>query len=75
MASIRPDIFVPPLISRLERSLETLTEPHKFTAAVKCISAVVRVLVRPGPLWDVRTSVTSAATVTALRPCQPGPDG
>ena len=51
MASIRPDIFVPPLISRLERSLETLTEPHKFTAAVKCISAVVRVLVRPGPLW------------------------
>jgi proteasome activator subunit 4 len=30
--------------------VETLTEPHKFTAAVLCMSAVCRVLVRPGPL-------------------------
>jgi len=51
LASIRPDIFIPPLVSKLTSSLETLTEPHKFTAAVKCICSVSRSLVRPGPLY------------------------
>jgi len=51
LASIRPDIFIPPLISKLSSSLETLTEPHKFTAAVKCLCSVSRSLVRPGPLY------------------------
>ena len=27
-------------------ALETLTEPHKFTAAVKCLGSVARILVR-----------------------------
>jgi len=51
LASIRPDIFIPPLISKLSSSLETLTEPHKFTAAVKCICSISRSLVKPGPLY------------------------
>ena len=39
LAHMRPDIIVPPLIRKLDLSLETLTEPFKFTAAVKCIVA------------------------------------
>lgn len=37
LSSIRPDIMIPPLLRKLDQSLETLTEPFKFTAAVKCI--------------------------------------
>ena len=46
MSSIRPDMFLPPLLDKLSTSLETLTEPHKFTAAVKCLGSVARILVR-----------------------------
>ena len=42
LASIRPDIVIPPLIKKLDDSLETLTEPFKFTAAVKCIVSGAR---------------------------------
>ena len=42
MSSIRPDIFLPPLLDKLTGSLETLTSPHKFTAAAKCLSSVAR---------------------------------
>ena len=37
LASIRPDLVIPPLLRKLDLSLETLTEPFKFTAAVKCL--------------------------------------
>ena len=37
LASIRPDLIIPPLLLKLDLSLETLTEPFKFTAAVKCL--------------------------------------
>lgn len=50
LSSIRPDMFLPALISKFESSLETLTSPHKFTAAVKCLCSVSRILVRPGHL-------------------------
>ena len=39
LAYIRPDIILPPLLRKLDMSLETLTEPFKFTAAAKCIVA------------------------------------
>ena len=49
LAAIRPNIFLPPLLLRLDSGLDTLTEPHKFTVAVKCLSSMARSLVRPGP--------------------------
>ena len=42
MASIRPDIFLPGLVTKLETSLWCLTSPHKFTAAAKCLGSVAR---------------------------------
>ena len=51
LSSIRPDMFLPPLISKFYSSLETLTSPHKFTAAAKCLCSVSRILVRPGRLY------------------------
>ena len=53
MASIRPDLYLPPLIQRLEAALETLTSPHKFTAAAKCLGSVARILTRPGPQYPL----------------------
>jgi len=51
LSSIRPDMFIPPLISKLDTALATVTEPHKLTAAIKCICSVARSLVRPGELF------------------------
>ena len=46
MSSIRPDIFLPELVTKMETKLETsmtsLTSPHKFTAAAKCLGSVAR---------------------------------
>ena len=42
MSSIRPDIFLPELVTKLETSLTCLTSPHKFTAAAKCLGSVAR---------------------------------
>ena len=67
MSSIRPDIFLPGLVTKLETSLTSLTSPHKFTAAAKCLRSVARwdhlintceiqiilcrLLTKPGPLY------------------------
>ena len=51
MASIRPALFLPELMARLDTALATLTSPHKFTAAAKCLGSVARILTRPGPSY------------------------
>ncbi|XP_023231412.1 proteasome activator complex subunit 4-like [Centruroides sculpturatus] len=43
-----PEVVIPPVLERLYSSLETLTEPHCLTAAMHCIVAVARTLVRGG---------------------------
>ena len=39
---IRPNIFLPGLVTKLETSLTSLTSPHKFTAAAKCLGSFAR---------------------------------
>ena len=56
LASVQPSLFIPPLIQKLQQGIETLTEPHKFTAAVKCLSSVSRSLVCPGNLFPLGPS-------------------
>ena len=48
MSSISPAVFLPPLMTKFTTSLDTLTSPHKFTAAAKCLGSVARIMVRPG---------------------------
>lgn len=45
LAIIKPALVVPPLLERLHSSLESLTEPHKLTAAMQAVSAVARPMV------------------------------
>merc|ERR1719341_636472 len=56
LAAVQPSLFIPPLIQKLQQGIDTLTEPHKFTAAVKCLSSVSRSLVCPGSLFPLGPS-------------------
>ena len=56
LAAVQPRLFIPPLIQKLQQGIDTLTEPHKFTAAVKCLSSVSRSLVCPGTLFPLGPS-------------------
>ncbi|XP_022243744.1 proteasome activator complex subunit 4-like [Limulus polyphemus] len=46
LATVRPEIVIPPVLDRLYSSLETLTEPHRLTATMQCIVSVARALVQ-----------------------------
>lgn len=48
LAILRPEIVVPPLLERLYPALETLTEPHRLTATLQCVTCTLRELVRGG---------------------------
>ncbi|GFW26343.1 proteasome activator complex subunit 4 [Trichonephila clavipes] len=45
LGALRPELVIPPILERLYSSLETLTEPHRLTAAMHCIVPVCRPLV------------------------------
>lgn len=46
LAQLRPQLVIPPLLERLYSALDNVTEPHRLTAALQCLVAVVRPLVR-----------------------------
>ncbi|CAL1268748.1 unnamed protein product [Larinioides sclopetarius] len=45
LGTLRPELVIPPILERLYSSLETLTEPHRLTAAMQCMVPVCRSLV------------------------------
>ena len=47
LATLRPEIVIPPLVERLYLALETLTEPHKLTASMHAVVSVSRFEFRP----------------------------
>lgn len=51
MAQLRPDLVVPPLLERLYSAVDTVTEPHRLTAALQCVVSVVRPLVSGGEVY------------------------
>lgn len=51
MAQLRPDLVVPPLLERLYSAVDTVTEPHRLTAALQCVVSVVRPLVSGGKAY------------------------
>jgi proteasome activator subunit 4 len=42
LATLRPEIVIPPLVERLYLAFETLTEPHKLTATMHAVVSVSR---------------------------------
>ncbi|KAK8767206.1 hypothetical protein V5799_006012 [Amblyomma americanum] len=70
LSLLRPELVIPPVIERLYSSLETLTEPHRLTAAMHCVVAVARSLVRGGRFFAEGPS----HVVPLLNSCLPGID-
>ncbi|KAL3232022.1 hypothetical protein MRX96_023105 [Rhipicephalus microplus] len=70
LALLRPELVIPPVIDRLYSSLETLTEPHRLTAAMHCVLAVARSLVQGGRFFPEGPS----HVVPLLNSCLPGID-
>ncbi|XP_059622095.1 proteasome activator complex subunit 4-like [Phlebotomus argentipes] len=45
LADLRPELIIPGVIERVYATLDSLTEPHKLTAALQCFVSVARPLV------------------------------
>jgi len=45
LATLRPEIVLPPVVERLMEALETVTQPHKLTASMYAVFCVARSLV------------------------------
>lgn len=45
LADLRPDTIIPEVIDRVYATLDSVTEPHKMTAALQCLVGVARALV------------------------------
>ncbi|CAN7938235.1 unnamed protein product [Ixodes hexagonus] len=70
LALLRPELVIPPVIERLYSALETLTEPHRLTAAMHCVVAVARSLVLGGSYFPEGPS----HVMPLLSSCLPGID-
>lgn len=42
LGTIRPNIIVPIILEKLYSSMDSLTEPHKYTSSMMCLKAVAR---------------------------------
>lgn len=42
LATLRPKLMIPPAIELMYTALDTLTEPHRYTAAMHCVAAISR---------------------------------
>lgn len=45
LADLRPELILPGIIERVFTTLDSITEPHKFTASLQCLASVSGVLV------------------------------
>lgn len=46
LATLRPKVIVPLVLDKIYATLDSLTEPHKLTAAMQCLVAVARPMVQ-----------------------------
>lgn len=51
LAQLKPELVIPPLLERLYSALDTVTEPHRLTAALQCLVSVIRPLVSGGTAY------------------------
>lgn len=45
LAELRPELIIPDIVDRVYTTLDSVTEPHKMTAALQCLVSVSRALV------------------------------
>ncbi|CAF4504295.1 unnamed protein product, partial [Rotaria socialis] len=49
LSMLRPELIVPPLVDLLFSSVNSMTEPHRFTSLVTCLADMARQIVRQTP--------------------------
>lgn len=49
LSQLRPEIIVPPLVELLFSSIDSITEPHRFTSILTCLAGMARQIVRQTP--------------------------
>jgi len=49
LAQLRPEIIVPPLVDLLFSSVDSMTEPHRFTSIITCLAGMTRQIVQQTP--------------------------
>ncbi|CAF1048161.1 unnamed protein product [Adineta steineri] len=46
LSILRPELIVPAIVQKHFSSIESINEPHRFTSIVKCLTCIVRQIVR-----------------------------
>ncbi|CAF4225353.1 unnamed protein product, partial [Adineta steineri] len=49
LSQLRPELIVPPLVELLFSSINSITEPHRFTSIITCLAGMTRQIVRQTP--------------------------
>uniref|UniRef100_A0A1B6EFE2 Proteasome activator complex subunit 4 C-terminal domain-containing protein n=1 Tax=Clastoptera arizonana TaxID=38151 RepID=A0A1B6EFE2_9HEMI len=57
LAILRPNIIIPPIIDKLYSTMDSLTEPHKYTSTLNCATVIARPLMEDGLYKEGRTHV------------------
>ncbi|XP_054263116.1 proteasome activator complex subunit 4-like [Macrosteles quadrilineatus] len=57
LATLRPNIVIPPIIESMYNTLDSLTEPHKYTAAMLSLVSVARPMIEPNDYKEGPTHV------------------
>ncbi|UJR35822.1 hypothetical protein I4U23_028569 [Adineta vaga] len=52
LSQLRPELVVPPLVELLFLSIDSITEPHRFTAVITCLAGMTREIVRQTPRFS-----------------------
>ncbi|CAF1508572.1 unnamed protein product, partial [Rotaria magnacalcarata] len=49
LSMLRPELIVPPLVEKLFSSIDSMSEPHRFTSIMTCLASLARQIVRQAP--------------------------
>ncbi|CAF1622524.1 unnamed protein product, partial [Adineta ricciae] len=52
LSQLRPELIVPPLVELLFSSIDSITEPHRFTAVITCLAGMTRQIVQQTPSFS-----------------------
>ena len=65
---LRGDIMLPPLIEKLNESIESLTEPHRYTSILSCLVSVARELATFNLNHKIQTQLHIIPLLSAVLP-------
>jgi len=65
---LRGDIMLPPLVTKMHESFQSLVEPHRYTSILGCLVKVARELVTYNPLHSEQTQLHLIPLINAVLP-------